>query len=174
MNLHFGDDTISVCLCLLTRRSVAHIAALSADPRLPGQRVLTAAAGRDKGLQQASADARVPYALRLPLEKEQQPAQQTLGTLTATQRCSDGSRCGRGPALVRTTCLAFGGKLAVRRDVTMSSALPAVAVAIAVASGTNARDDHCCHCDLTEPGGILTAMEPAALGFGTIRATAGA
>jgi len=90
------------------------------------------------------------------------------GTLTATQRCSGGSRC--SPALVWSTCLDFDSNLAVRRDVAMSSAVPASALA----SGTNDRDDRGCHCDLPGPGSVYRATGWRLLGFGTIRAVAGA
>ena len=120
--------------------------------------------------QQASADARLHYALKLPLEKELQSGRQSSGTLTATQRCSGGIHCGHSPALVWSACLAFDGNLAVRRDVTMSSALPASNVA----GLTDAQADHGCHCDMRDSGSAFGATDWRALGFGTIRAVAGA
>jgi len=148
---------------------MVNIAALTMEHCLRGVRgILWPPQVEKRFCQRACGDARVPYALRVPLEEEHQPAQQTSGTLTATQQCSDDSRC--SPALFWSTCLAFDGKLAVRRDIAMSSALPASDAARRL----DAEADHGCHCDHTEPGSVLTAMEQAGLGFGTIRDTAGA
>lgn len=118
--------------------------------------------------QQMPGDEHLPYALTLPLSAERQPARRSLGSLTATQRCTD-DRCAGNPPLLWSECLAFDGNLAVRRDIGMSSAEPAPDVALR----GDAHHEPGCRCDLSQSSSApATTLRPA-LPLGTVRALAG-
>ena len=114
--------------------------------------------------QQAAGELQLTYAMRLPLVEKGPPSDEFAGTLTAVQRCAAGDDCS-GRQLIWSACVAFGGGLAVRRDIYMSGGLAVTQIHPPVSAQHlpewGSRRDQPCE------------VSPAELPFGAIRATAG-